>query len=219
MSWPPYCWPCYSVVFPLKSSPRNAKFNLEVRARCEQGSVLKSKSCEERSDGNNTSTFGNRCARPGSFMDASQIPPVCVHRDHVRLCARAQRALPHQLCRPGMDSTSPHSSGFCCPTAWLLRARSSLGHSSFLRSVCDAASPGCIGLWAASMWPALLSALPSASIFRTSNTVHLYNNDPVEFSLTYRLSLSKQGIWVFCTLMALAFTSCSVRSSSTPGSG
>lgn len=35
-------------------------------------------------------------------------------------------------------------------------------------------------------------------------TVHLYNNDPVEFSLTIA-SVFQAGIWIFCTLMALAF--------------
>jgi uncharacterized membrane protein len=34
-------------------------------------------------------------------------------------------------------------------------------------------------------------------------TVHLYNNDPVEFSLTIA-SVFQAGIWIFCTLMALA---------------
>ncbi len=50
---------------------------------------------------------------------------------------------------------------------------------------------------------ALIGA-PIGIYIQNFNTVHLYNNDPVEFSLTIA-SVFQAGIWVFCTLMALAY--------------
>jgi uncharacterized membrane protein len=49
-----------------------------------------------------------------------------------------------------------------------------------------------------------LIGAPIGIYIQNFNTVHLYNNDPVEFSLTI-VSVFQAGIWIFCTLMALAF--------------
>jgi uncharacterized membrane protein len=48
-----------------------------------------------------------------------------------------------------------------------------------------------------------LIGAPIGIYIQNFNTVHLYNNDPVEFSLTIA-SVFQAGIWIFCTLMALA---------------
>lgn len=50
----------------------------------------------------------------------------------------------------------------------------------------------------------VLVGAPIGIYIQNFNTVHLYNNDPVEFSLTIA-SVFQAGIWVFCTLMALGF--------------
>jgi uncharacterized membrane protein len=50
---------------------------------------------------------------------------------------------------------------------------------------------------------ALIGA-PIGTYVQYFESVHLYNNDPVEFSLTIA-SLFQAGIWIFCTLMALAY--------------
>lgn len=49
-----------------------------------------------------------------------------------------------------------------------------------------------------------LVGAPIGIFIQNFNTVHLYHNDPVEFSLTIA-SVFQAGIWMFCTLMALAF--------------
>jgi uncharacterized membrane protein len=49
-----------------------------------------------------------------------------------------------------------------------------------------------------------LVGAPIGIYIQNFNTVHLYHNDPVQFSLTIA-SVFQAGIWMFCTLMALAF--------------
>jgi uncharacterized membrane protein len=49
-----------------------------------------------------------------------------------------------------------------------------------------------------------LIGAPIGIYIQNFETVHLFHNDPVEFSLTIA-SVFQAGIWIFCTLMALAF--------------
>lgn len=49
-----------------------------------------------------------------------------------------------------------------------------------------------------------LVGAPIGIYIQNFNTVHLFHNDPVEFSLTIA-SVFQAGIWMFCTLMALVF--------------
>jgi len=49
-----------------------------------------------------------------------------------------------------------------------------------------------------------LVGAPIGVYIQNFETVHLFHNDPVDFSLTIA-SVFQAGIWVFCTLMALAF--------------
>ncbi len=50
----------------------------------------------------------------------------------------------------------------------------------------------------------VLIGAPIGIYIQNFETVHLAHNDPVEFSLTIA-SVFQAGIWIFCTLMALAF--------------
>jgi uncharacterized membrane protein len=49
-----------------------------------------------------------------------------------------------------------------------------------------------------------LIGAPIGIYIQNFETVHLYHNDPADFSLTIA-SVFQAGIWIFCTLMALAF--------------
>jgi uncharacterized membrane protein len=49
-----------------------------------------------------------------------------------------------------------------------------------------------------------LIGAPIGIYIQNFETVHIYNNDPVSFSLTIA-TVFDAGIWIFCTLMALAF--------------
>ncbi|MGO8717758.1 MAG: DUF2306 domain-containing protein [Acidobacteriaceae bacterium] len=50
----------------------------------------------------------------------------------------------------------------------------------------------------------VLIGAPIGIYIQNFETVHLYHNDPVQFSLTIA-TVFDAGIWMFCTLMAMAF--------------